>query len=125
FNLMPPASRDNLYSSFFQDQLSLGAVRVTVGTKLEHNDFSGFEVQPSIRAAWTMDPTRTLWAAISRAVRVPTRLERDVAIDVTDPAGNPVAVLMGNRGFHAEELLAYELGYRWQVAPNVSLDLAS
>jgi iron complex outermembrane recepter protein len=125
FNLMPQASRDNLYGSFFQDQFSLGAVRLTVGTKLEHNDFSGFEVQPSVRAAWTMDPTRTLWAAISRAVRVPTRLERDVDIDITDPAGNPVGVLMGNRGFHAEELLAYELGYRWQVAPNVSLDLAS
>ena len=125
FNLMPPSSRDNLYSSFFQDQISVGAVRLTVGTKLEHNDFSGFEVQPSIRAAWAIAPTRTLWAAISRAVRVPTRLERDVDIDITDPRGNPLAILMGNRDFHAEELLAYELGYRWQVTPAVSLDLAS
>ena len=125
FNLMPASSRDNLYSSFVQDQISVGAVRVTLGTKLEHNDFSGFEVQPSIRAAWTVDPTSTLWAAISRAVRVPTRLERDVDIDVTDPRGNPVGVLMGNRDFHAEELLAYELGYRWQVTPRVSADLAS
>jgi hypothetical protein len=59
----------------------------------------------------------------SRAVRVPTRIERDVAIDVTDPAGNPVARLLGNPNFHAEQLLAYELGAdrtvkivrRWRV----------
>ena len=126
FSLVPPDSRDNLYSSFIQDQIALAQnVHVTLGTKLEHNDFSGFEAQPSIRAAWDIAPTRTLWAAISRAVRVPTRLERDVDIDATDPAGNPVVVLLGNRSFHAEELLAFELGYRWQLAPNLSLDLAS
>jgi iron complex outermembrane receptor protein len=126
FALTPPDSRDNLYSSFIQDQLTLAqTVHLTVGTKFEHNDFSGFEVQPSIRAAWDMAPTRTVWAAVSRAVRVPTRLERDVDIDVTDPAGNPVLVLLGSRSFHAEELTAFELGYRWQLAPNLSLDLAS
>ncbi len=126
FALSPASSQDQLYSGFVQDQLSLGqAVHITLGTKLEHNDFSGFEVQPSIRAAWSLAPTQTLWAAISRAVRVPTRLERDVDIAVTDPTGNPVGILMGNRDFHAEQLLAYELGYRWQPAPSVSLDLAS
>ncbi len=125
FALTPPASRDRLYSGFVQDQLSWRDIlHVTLGTKLEHNDFSGFEVQPSVRAAWDMASTRTLWAAISRAVRVPTRIERDVDIDVTDPAGNPVARLLGNRDFHAEQLLAYELGYRWQVEPTLFVDLA-
>jgi iron complex outermembrane receptor protein len=125
FALNPSASRDSLYSGFIQDQFPLGqAVHVTLGTKLEHNDFSGFEAQPSVRAAWQLSPTHALWAAISRAVRVPTRLERDVDIDVTNPAGNPVARLLGNPDFHAEELLAYELGFRWQLAPTVSLDLA-
>jgi iron complex outermembrane receptor protein len=126
FVLVPASSHDSIYSGFVQDQASLGHdVHVTLGTKLEHNDFSGFEVQPSIRAAWDQTSTRTLWAAISRAVRVPTRLERDVDIDASDPAGNPVAVLLGNRNFHAEQLLAFELGYRWQLASNLSLDLAS
>ena len=126
FALDPADSHDSIYSGFIQDQFHLGqALHITLGTKLEHNDFSGFEVQPSVRAAWELAPTRTVWAAISRAVRVPTRLERDVDIDATNPAGNPVGRLLGNPDFHAERLLAYELGYRWQLAPALALDLAS
>ncbi|TLY78276.1 MAG: TonB-dependent receptor [Gammaproteobacteria bacterium] len=126
FNLQPASSRDNLVSGFVQDQISLrDSLRVTLGTKLEHNDFSGFEVQPSVRAAWDLSRRRTVWGAVSRAVRVPTRIERDVAIDVTNPLGNPVARLLGNRDFHAEELLAFELGYRWQALENLSCDLAA
>ena len=126
FALNPPTSLDTIYGGFIQDQLSLGeTVHVTLGTKLEHNDFSGFEAQPSIRAAWDVTPTQTLWSAISRAVRVPTRLERDIDIVVPEPGGNPVLALLGNPKFHAEELVAFELGYRWQIAPTLFLDLAS
>ena len=126
FALSPPSSLDTIYSGFIQDQVSVGeAVHVTLGTKLEHNDFSGFEAQPSIRVAWDMTTTQTLWSAISRAVRVPTRLERDIDIDASDPAGNPVLKLLGNHNFHAEELVAFESGYRWQIAPNLFVDLAS
>jgi iron complex outermembrane recepter protein len=126
FALDPPDSRDSVASGFVQDEISLPhAVRLTLGTKLEHNDFSGFEVQPSVRGAWDLSDAQTLWGAVSRAVRVPTRLERDVDIDATDPAGNPVIVLLGNRDFHAEEVLAFELGYRWQPLTNLSLDLAA
>lgn len=126
FALVPASSWDNLYSGFLQDQISLPhEVRITLGTKLEHNDFSGFEYQPSARAAWELEPTQTLWAAVSRAVRVPTLLERDINVDVTNPASNPVEVLLGNKDFHAEETLAFELGYRWQIAPQVFFDLAS
>jgi iron complex outermembrane recepter protein len=124
--LNPPSAHDQLYSGFIQDQVSLGqSVRLTLGTKLEHNDYSGYEVQPSIRAAWDLAQARTLWAAVSRAVRVPDRLERDVDIDATDPTAPVVARLLGNRDFNAEELIAFELGYRWQLAPNLSLDLAT
>ena len=123
--LSPASSWDNLYSGFLQDQISLPhAVRVTLGTKLEHNSFSGFEYQPSARVAWALEPTQTLWAAVSRAVREPTLLERD--IDVFGPsAGNVVAALLGNKDFRSEETLAFELGYRWQITPQVSIDLAS
>ena len=111
FALNPPDSRDNLASGFVQDEISLPhSVRVTLGTKLEHNDFSGFEMQPSVRAAWSLSSTQTIWGAVSRAVRVPTRIERDVDIAATDPAGNPVIVLLGNRSFHAEQVLAFEIG---------------
>lgn len=124
--LNPPDSHDTLVSGFVQDQFALrDSLRVTLGTKLEHNDFSGFEVQPSLRASWDLSTTQTLWSAVSRAVRVPTRIERDLFIYATNPAGNPVVVLQGNRSFHSEEMRAYEVGYRWQTRPDLSLDLAS
>ena len=124
FKLDPPQSTDQLFSGFIQDQIALSdAVRLTLGTKLEHNDFSGFEVQPSVRLAWVGE-RQTLWSAISRAVRVPTRFERDISVDVSDPAGNPVYRLLGNDDFGAEELIAYESGYRWQPTKALSLDVA-
>ncbi len=126
FALNPPDSRDNLASGFVQDEISLPhSLHLTVGTKLEHNDFSGFEVQPSVRAAWDLAERQTVWAAVSRAVRVPTRIERDIDVDATDPAGNPVIVLLGNRNFRAEQVLAFELGYRWQPRSDLSLDLTT
>ncbi|HET9862599.1 MAG TPA: TonB-dependent receptor [Steroidobacteraceae bacterium] len=125
FALDPEKSDDNLFSGFIQDQISLtDAWRLTLGTKLEHNDFSDFEVQPSLRVAWVPDPNQTLWASVSRAVRVPTRFERDIAVDISDPAGNPVIRLLGNEDFEPEELLAWEAGYRWRPLDKLSMDLA-
>jgi iron complex outermembrane receptor protein len=126
FALQPSRSRDNLQSGFIQDQIALWeSLRVTVGTKLEHNDFSGVEFQPSARAAWEFSPLQTVWTAVSHAARVPTRLERDIAIDVSNPAGNTVTRLMGNQDFDSEKLTAYELCYRAQVLRPLSLDLAA
>jgi iron complex outermembrane receptor protein len=122
--LEPEVATDQLFSGFIQDQISFSKVRVTLGTKLEHNDYSGFELQPSVRFAWVPRANHTLWSAISRAVRVPTRFERDVRVDATDPAGDPVIRLVGNDDFESEELIAYEAGYRWQPLDTLSLDLA-
>lgn len=125
FALDPPSSDDQLVSAFIQDHIAItDALHVTLGTKWEHNDFSGTEWQPSVRAAWSPAERHALWAAVSRAARIPTRLERDVAIDASDPAGDPVLRLLGNRAFEAEELVAYELGYRWRVSGALHLDLA-
>lgn len=126
FALQPSSSTDDLISGFVQDEIALSdALHVTLGSKLEHNDFSGVEVQPSVRAAWQVAPKHTLWAAVARAVRVPTRIERDIAVDVSNPAGNPLFRLVGNKDFDAEELLAYELGYRWQVLADLFVDTAA
>ena len=126
FAVEPEHTRDHLASGFVQDQIRLSdAVRVTVGTKLEHNSFSGFELQPSGRVAWDIASRQTLWGAVSRAVRVPTRLERDVAIDVSDPNGDPVARLLGNEAFDSERMLAVEAGYRWQTLQSLSVDVAA
>lgn len=126
FAVEPSRSEDDLVSGFVQDQVTLfDRLRVTLGTKLEHNDFSGFEVQPTARTAWDVTQRHTVWSAISRAVRVPTRLERDVNIDAADPASDPLPRLIGNDDFDSEELIAYELGYRWQALESLAFDLAA
>jgi iron complex outermembrane recepter protein len=126
FAVEPTYSGDHLVAGFIQDQIRfLDSVRLTVGTKLEHNDFSGVEVQPSGRVAWELVSNQTLWGAISRAARVPTRLERDIAIDVTDPQRTPLYRLLGNAAFDSERLLAYEAGYRWQAQRAFSIDVAA
>lgn len=126
FNLEPASSQDRVISGFVQDQVALSrALRLTLGVKLEDNDFSGFEWQPSIRLAWDVAPEHTLWSAVSRAARIPTRLERDIAVDAADPSTDPLLRLLGNDQFDSEELIAYELGYRWQASPAFSLDLAT
>lgn len=124
FALEPRSSEDNVVSAFIQDQISLAEpVRLTLGSKFEYNDFSSFEIQPNVRIAWQISPRRMMWAAVSRAVRVPTRLERDLAVDVTNPAGNPVVRLLGSEDFESEELLAYEAGYRWQAFDRFAVDI--
>jgi iron complex outermembrane recepter protein len=126
FAVDPPSSTDHLFGGFVQSQIRIrDALRVTIGTKVEHNDFSGGEVQPSGRLAWDLSPDQMVWTAVSRAVRVPTRLERDVAIDASDPGGNPIYRLLGNDDFGSERLLAYEAGYRWQPLDSVSVDVAA
>ena len=92
-----------------------------MGTKVEHNAWTGFEVQPSARLAWVPNERRTLWAAVSRAVRTPTRLDEELVF--YDVEGRPF--LTGSHDFKPEALLAYEIGYRLQPRTGVQIDLAT
>lgn len=117
-----PSHRDmEIFSGFIQDEITLieDRLKFTIGTKLEHNDFSGFEVQPSARLAWTPDERQTIWAAVSRAVRSPSRIDSDLFAPATPPF-----VLAGG-DFDSEKLLAYELGYRVRPVENLTLSLAT
>lgn len=126
FNVDPDFSRDQLFGLFVQDQIALAdSLHLTLGSKFEHNDFSGYETQPSARLAWDFAATQTLWTAVSRAVRVPTRLERDIAIETPTASPTVVGHLQGNKHFDSEVLEAYEIGYRWQARDNVAMDLAA
>jgi iron complex outermembrane recepter protein len=123
--LLPPTSIDSLYSGFVQDTLSVvhKALRITAGAKLEHNDFSGFEIQPSVRIAGDPSRRQTLWVAVSRPVRVPTRLERDIFAEV-NLSPDALLRLVGNRSLRAEKLIAAELGYRLQPSSRLFFDVA-
>lgn len=123
-----PSGSESLLAGFAQDELSLAddRLRLTVGVKLEHNAYSGLEVLPSARAAWLATPEQTVWGAVTRAVRRPSRVERHYATSsVLDPDAPAFVRLIPNPGFGSEKLVAYELGYRVQPAPSVYLRLAT
>jgi len=88
---------------------------VTAGAKVEHNSFTGFEIQPSIRGAWTPAPESTVWAAVSRAVRTPVRFDDDVVFP---------GVFRADDKFKSEEVLAFEVGVRHKFGEKIAVDLA-
>jgi iron complex outermembrane receptor protein len=122
--------RNNYRLGFFvQDEIELIEDRLhcLVGTKLEENAFSGFEIQPNVRLLWTPHEEHSLWAAASRAVRTPSRAELDARFIQRVIPGQPptVVTLFGDEDFESEELMAYEMGYRWQLSSKLSFDIAA
>lgn len=134
FSATPDSEGVSLYNAFVQGDLVLfpDLLRVTAGTKVEHNPYTGFEIQPSGRFALTPGPGHTIWGAVSRAVRTPSRVEENTTLQgVTAPgtASNPgplpfVFRLGGDGEFESEELIAYEIGHRWKLTPSFGLDTA-
>lgn len=132
-SLDPRRKGVNLFSAFFQDDITLiqERLRLILGTRLERNDYTGFEVQPNVRMMWTPQAQHRLWASISRAVRTPYRPEVDGVLNtsITPPSPLvPVPILsygQGNHDFKSEELLAFELGYRWDFRKKFFLDVAA
>jgi len=136
-SLQPNQVNLNQFSTFLQDEISLvdNRLRLTVGTKLEHNTFTGFEVEPNARLLWTLSPNQSVWTAVSRAVRTPALTEEGLRLNsqVIPPGtlpSNPtpfpaVVAVFGSPQFNSEDLLAYEFGYRMQATSNLSLDIAT
>ncbi|HXE80545.1 MAG TPA: TonB-dependent receptor [Vicinamibacterales bacterium] len=119
----PPSRSTPLFGLFVQDEIAIVPKRVgvLVGARLEKNDFSGFELQPTARVRWKPRKNQMVWAAVSRAVRLPTRLESDAVI--VDPVGQ--VTLRGSDAFEAETLVAFEAGYRAQPHPRLALDFTA
>ncbi len=127
--ILDPERTSELYSSFIQDEITLAPDKLglILGAKLEHNDFSGYEFQPSARLNYQVRPNTSLWGSISRAVRTPSRGEHDMTLEI--PSGELMGVPIANQvggdpGFDSEKLVAYELGLRTQPMTTLGLDLA-
>lgn len=135
FNVEPDSRPTEMLNAFVQDEVSFldEALRLSAGTKWEHNDYTGSEWQPGARFALTPEPRQTVWGSVARAVRTPSRAEDGFSIDSSTlppgalgPGTPPALVrLIGNRQFDAEELVAYELGYRVIPVESLSLDFAA
>jgi len=124
FQMIPNKRNTDLISGWIQDEISLGDDAVfTVGTKLEHNDYTGVEVQPTARLMRSLDERRVLWGAVSRAVRTPSRLDDDIRFRIPAVPG-VFLFLQGNRLVESEDLMAYEIGYRAQPMDCFSWDIA-
>jgi iron complex outermembrane receptor protein len=123
----------NLFSLFVQDDMALVPERLhlTLGSKIEHNDFTGFEIQPNARLLWRVHRRQSLWLAVSRAVRTPSRSDLHVEFPASAIAGarpgDPLSIISftGNPAMRAEDLLALELGYRVQPSETFFVEGAS
>ena len=121
-----PSARKTTVSGFGQYEIKLvpDRFRIIVGTKLEHNDYTGFEVQPQARVVWTPTKTQTIWGAFSRAVKLPNRVQTAINLKIALLGTSPPTYFgfVGNPSLESEILRAYEMGYRWQITPSVSFD---
>jgi iron complex outermembrane receptor protein len=106
-----------LVAGFVQDQIAIVRDRLllTIGTKLSNNHYTGFEIQPSGRLAFTPNTHNTIWAAVSRAVRVPSRFDVDESLP---------AITTPDRKFKSEKVIAYEIGYRVEPVKRLAVSLA-
>ncbi len=120
----PDRRHDNLWSAFVQDNISLidDKAQITLGSKFEHNGYTGFEIQPNIRFIWKPPGlSYSTWIAVSRAVRTPSRVQTDITAFTPFPS----VLLYGNTDFGSEDLLAYELGLRITPADMLFIDIAA
>lgn len=124
-----PEYKNYLIAGFLQDQITVvpNHLIATVGTKVQQGTLAGFQLQPSARLLWSPDNKQSFWAAVSRAAVAPAIQDRGAYIPIRagEEDGLPViATLEGNPDYKAETVVAYETGYRRELATAVTLDLA-
>lgn len=133
YNLDPQIREDNLFSGFLQGRLPIAGEKgeITLGTKLEHNDYTDFEWQPSARIMWSLNANHSLWGAMSRSVRTPSRLEHDSDVNagaflLPPQQGGFLSFvrLIGNEETESETVFSYETGYRGRLGDNLFVDLS-
>ncbi|WP_245619887.1 TonB-dependent receptor plug domain-containing protein [Desulfobacter vibrioformis] len=125
----PVSTSELLYSAFIQDEISLlgDKIKLTMGSKFEHNDYTGLEIQPSTRLLWAPSEHHRVWTAISRATRIPSRMEANALIYISgrDISGIPMySRFLNNEDQTAETLWAWEAGYRFIPQSRLFIDLA-
>jgi len=117
FFFAQPAATLTLGNFFVQDEFPLSrSLRMTLGFKGEENNYSGFDYMPNARLAWQASNANLLWAAVSRAVRTPSRIDREL---------ESPGLLIPSPDFESETLEALEIGYRGQIGPDFSMSAST
>jgi iron complex outermembrane receptor protein len=122
--MFEPSSRTLTWQNVFvQDEMRLGeSVNLTVGLKLERNDYTGWERLPTARLAWKPADNKLVWGAASRAIRAPARLDRDFSL-VFVPLDFPF--IIGGPYFESEVANVFELGYRAQPSDSLTYSVTA
>ncbi|MGR8931123.1 MAG: TonB-dependent receptor plug domain-containing protein [Gammaproteobacteria bacterium] len=131
----PERRANTLYNLFVQDEIEFDpTLHFTIGSKFEHNEITGLEVQPSARVIWQPNDKQSLWGSVSRAVRVPSRADRDmrlrfvnvpISLGAAGTIVQPLSVIGSNPTIETSKMIAFELGYRQQVSAEINFDLAT
>ncbi len=145
-DVIPYRLDQHIFNLFIQDKIYLipDCLNLTIGSKIEHNDYTGFEVQPSLRLLWTPVKDHAFWGGVSRAVRTPSRIERNMKMvtgiissqhwfikdvvepEISDDHGKSDAPgvfrLIGNEDLESENLIAYEIGCRTKLSDKLHID---
>jgi iron complex outermembrane receptor protein len=124
--ITPASQHYPLFSGFIQDELALVPKRFSLfaGVKSEHNRFTVFDLQPSLRLNWRPNENSAVWASVSKAVKIPNILNTSMYRPESASLGEDgvdLATLVGNPKYKDEHLLAYESGYRLQLK-RISMD---
>ena len=129
FSILPSHQWEGLFSAFLQDELRVtDSLSITLGSKVEHNKFTGFEYSPSAQLVWAITAKQTLWASAARAIREPSTGDEGIQrVEAIVPAGPTFGVieLDGNPKLQAEVLRDFETGYRSQAIRHLSLDVTA
>lgn len=134
-DFVPETADYNLWNGFIQHEYQVVPEKVSLiaGTKIEHNDYTGIEFQPTVKAKWTPSDKQTVWWSVSRAVRIPSRVSDALTVKPTGFGPNTVfagspggySEFTGNPSLNGEKLVAYEMGYRVSPTEATSIDIAA
>jgi iron complex outermembrane receptor protein len=116
-----PADRNLEYAQVFaQDRVRLfDDLYLTAGFRAERNLYTQWEFLPNVRLAWQADARRLIWGAWSRAVRAPSRIDRELF----SPANPPFLLLAGGPDFQSEIAEVGEIGYRASPSTRLSYSI--
>ncbi len=127
----PPDVNQSLFNAFMQDEITLRRNRlyVTLGAKVQHEHYNGFNLQPTARVTWTPSDRAMFWAAISGARRTPARIETGIRANLAAYPGpgnlSTLVSVFGNPEQKNERLTATEAGLRKNLSSRVSFDASA
>jgi len=119
--LVPQDRTLQMASVFAQDEIALAPhLHATAGLRGEHNTYTGFEWLPNLRLSWAVTPDHLVWSALTRTVRSPSRIDRDLVVP-----GQPPFTIVNNDTFESEIANVAELGYRARIIPGASVSFTA